>query len=157
MGDKIQKSVTEFGGYVCTAVMATNTRQSCQMDLSAEPPIRTIMPVTFIRKPYGQALLKTQIRYNSSVVFQHAVTGIIPTEGALGGGNLLSVSGFGLNSPNLVVKIGTQACVLVNQTYTKIVCTIPAVASEDTLRVTIYDSSYTEDEQTDVITGILCF
>ena len=154
MGVKLQKSETEFGGYACTAVMATNTRHSCRMDLGAEPPIRTIMPVTFTRKPYGKALLKTQIRYNGSVVFQHAVTGIAPTEGSLGGGNVLSVSGFGLDSPNLVVKIGTEACVLVNQTYTKIMCTIPAVEGEGKLSVTVFDSSYTEKEQTETVTGI---
>ena len=83
-GTNATKTFLEFGGYFCAGNRATDTKVTCKMDLSAEPPIRSFLHLKFTRQPYGTALLKTQIEYNNTIVFQHVVSDITPKQGALG-------------------------------------------------------------------------
>ena len=89
-GTNAKKTFAEFGGYFCAGNTATDTKMTCKMDLSVEPPIRTFLHLKFTRQPYGTGLLKTQIEYNNTIVFQHVVNDISPKQGALGRFNFFS-------------------------------------------------------------------
>ena len=67
------------------------------------------------------------------------VTSISPTEGSLGGGTLLTITGTGLQglAASPVVLLGAQACVLQEVQPTTITCLTPPSDSASTVTVAL--------------------
>ena len=124
-----------LGGAACAVVQANDTHISCT---AAASPLGSV-PVAVTVSGAGLALHSNASHSGSSnastmsFMYRAVVTAIAPTNGSVGGGLPLTLTGAGfdqLDAP--AVTLGGQACEIQARSSTEIVCAAPALVSEMT-------------------------
>ena len=64
----------------------------------------------------------------SMILLKPVVTDMTPTEGSVAGGTKITILGYGLDTPDLSVKFGTEDCDLVSSNYGEYICLTPETA-----------------------------
>lgn len=93
------------------------------------------MNVNIIGK--GDAAIRISKPSEASVILQQTVTSVSPNSEApsifkasFAGGTILTVTGFGLDSPTFTVKLSmTHTCEIVEQNYTQVKCKVSVCVS----------------------------
>ena len=124
--------VVAIGGHMCTSVTAVDTGDgSTTLTCTAGSAPPGMHPVHVSVPSFGAATVPNSLTFESRIV----ITSIAPTEGSVGGGTLLTVSGVGFeyleppdqNRSLSNVSIGGLPCVVESQTPTEITCNVPSL------------------------------
>ena len=86
----------------------------------------------------GEGRVNISSNEDRVVLFKPSVISMEPNIGSLLGGSSVTLSGSGLDSPNLEVKIGNQQCHVSKTDYSSLLCVVPPMASIDS-KLTLHD------------------
>jgi len=151
----ITSNTVSFGGFTTTVVAATASTLTVKLNAAEEPPINSWLAVKVSVFGKGDAAVEIASPSNYSIILQQTVTALSPTTGSFAGGTILTIGGYGLNIPSLIVSFSMEhLCMLVERTYTRVTCRTPSkspVANQnqpnETFTVNIYDGSYASELQ----------
>ncbi|XP_063846340.1 fibrocystin-L-like isoform X1 [Scylla paramamosain] len=137
-GDLACQVEVSVGDASCSVTSASDTSVTCDLDDLENLRSGAYLPVTVKAINRGVAMTNiADFKNEGRVVVVPEVTSLTPTEGSLGGGTLLTISGSGLQglAASPVVLLGGQACVLQDVFSTTVTCLTPP--SDSTTTVTL--------------------
>lgn len=121
-----------IGDHNCVISQVTDKKIKCRVDAANEPELLTALPIS-LSNQHGRAGILTEDVASSYLALLPAVTNLGDnTEGSVNGGTKLEVYGYGLDSEDVQVLFdGVDACQIIEQSYTKLVCLTPKFDSGD--------------------------
>ena len=124
----------------CRVTSATSTTLQCTMDMSTEPSVDKLLPLSLFVAGKGDSLIEIRSDLNYSVVFQHEVTHVAPLSGSTQGRTKVLLQGYALDRTSLSVSFGAEECDIIDQSYFNLTCFSPA--GVDTQSISVSDSTY---------------
>ncbi|XP_045124918.1 fibrocystin-L-like [Portunus trituberculatus] len=139
-GDADCQVEVSIGDASCTVTSASDTSVTCDLDDLENLRSGAYLPVTV--KAINRGVAVTNIadyKNEGRVVVVPEVTALNPTEGSLGGGTLVTISGTGLQgvAASTVVGLGGKACVVQEVSSTTVTCLTPPSDSATTVSLTL--------------------
>ncbi|XP_053388767.1 fibrocystin-L-like isoform X2 [Mercenaria mercenaria] len=125
-----------FGGQRCHVTTASENSLTCNIEKIERPDVAILHQLELKVNNRGSARINIIDANHRGFALLPNIENISPTNGSIAGGTLLTVTGFGFESP--LITIGGYNCIIIDCSYSEITCETPGSLSEDEKEVNVF-------------------
>ena len=132
-----EAAVVQFSGHSCQVLFSSDTLVTCIFDASTMPPSFTNLSLSVTIPGLGNADISVD---TTSITLVPVITAISPAGGSTQGGTYVFIRGSSFPESGLSVQLGDEACRIVSQTYSSLMC-VSAPQSDRRVEVVVWVTS----------------